>query len=178
MISIPQPALALNSSDFPTQSHYTMQSDVVVSRLLRPEHVIDMVRAATGSMGRLRAVIINAHGMAGPDGVALGTGLHLGNAHLWGSVHGLVDRIWMCACQVADTHAGQQFCQAVAAGSGAEVVASADPQMVGGGDREFAFDWNWRIARIPPMQIDDFEGRVMLWTPDGAIRDYDPNPPN
>lgn len=177
MIPIPQPALALNSGDFPTASHYTMAQDVVVRRIIRPEHIVDMVNAAATRASGLRAVIVNAHGMAGPDGVALGTGLHLGNVHLWGAVHGLIDRIWLCACQVADTLDGQRFCQALAAVTGAEVVASSDPQSVGGPDREFAFDWNWRLARIPPMQIDDFEGRVMLWSPDGTVRDYNPNPP-
>ncbi|MBW6401036.1 DUF4347 domain-containing protein [Roseomonas sp. HJA6] len=176
MIPIPQPALALNSSDFSTASHYTMEHEVVVRRIIRPESIIDMVSGAAGS-GRLRAVIINAHGMAGPDGVALGTGLHLGNVHLWGAVHGLIDRIWLCACQVADTPDGQSLCQSLAVATGAEVVASSDPQSVGGADREFAFDWNWRLARVPPMQIDDFEGHVMLWNAEGEVRDYDPNVP-
>ncbi|GGJ16298.1 DUF4347 domain-containing protein [Neoroseomonas lacus] len=175
MIPIPQPALALNSSDFPTSSHYTMEHEVLVRRIIRPEAIVDMVSAAARS-GRLHAVIINAHGMAGPDGVALGTGLHLGNVHLWGAVHGLIERIWMCACQVADTLDGQRFCQSLAVVTGAEVVASSDPQSVGGADREFAFDWNWRLARIPPLQIDDFEGHVMLWGPDGVVQDYAPNP--
>jgi len=50
---------------------------------------------------RLSALGINAHGMAGPDGVALGTGLHYGSIASLFVFSGQIGRIYLCACQGA-----------------------------------------------------------------------------
>ena len=177
MIPIPQPALALNTSEFGPEYHYTMQASETVTRYARVEFIVESVLRHAGEQGgRLEALVINAHGMAGPDGVALGVGLHFGNAHLWGPAHGLVGRIWLCACQVADTRAGRDFCQALAAATGAEVVGTVEPQVATYRDLEPTFGiFPLRLARIPPDCVDEFEGPIFLWSPDGAMRPFDPH---
>ncbi|MBP0465534.1 hypothetical protein J5Y09_16530 [Roseomonas sp. PWR1] len=175
MIPIPQPALALNSTDFGVSDHYTMRFNETVHRTLRPDNVVAMVSHGVrlAGEGGLAAIVINAHGMWGPDGVALGTGLHLGNTHLWSRVNGQIRRIWICACQVADTRAGWQFCQALAVASGAEVVGAVLPQVAATSDREFALDLaHGRLARIPPMHVDEYEGPVTIWLPDGRTTPF------
>jgi hypothetical protein len=175
MIPIPQPALALNSTDFGASDHYTMRFTNRVSRTLRPPNIVDLVAFAVRQAGDggLAAVVINAHGMEMPDGVALGTGLHLGNVHLWARVHGQIRRIWLCACEVANTRAGWQFCQSLAVASGAEVIGAVIPQLSFDTDREMVLDLaNGRLARIPPMQVDEFEGPVTIWLPDGRTTPF------
>ncbi|WP_137125188.1 hypothetical protein [Roseomonas sp. HF4] len=177
MITIPQPALALNSTEFPSESHYTMRHTHRVTRGTPVDAIVTLVAGAlAASGGRLEAVIINAHGMFAPDGVALGTRLHLGNAHLWGRVAGAIRRIWLCACQVADTQAGQDFCQALSAATGSEMIGALEEQVARSGDREWAFDPNHlRFARIPPGQIDEFEGVVYAWTAGAGRLDFNPH---
>jgi len=165
MITIPQPALALNSSDFEVRDHYRMDYNAVISRSLDIPSVAAVVETNLASAGgRLSALVINAHGMAGPDGIALGTGLHLGTLgdFCTPAIREHIRTIYCCSCEVANTGAGYEFCRALALQSGAIVIASFDPQIVGFSDRE------WSTAQVPEDQIDDFEGTTFAFHPDGG----------
>jgi hypothetical protein len=202
MIPIEQVALALNSADFPAPAHYTMQFDEIIPRSMRVETIVDLVLAAAAGARRISAaasgsawpmtsaspgarplasLVINAHGMCGPDGVALGTGLHAGNVGLWLPVQDMINRIWLCACEVADTHAGERFCHELAQVTHAEVIASKVEQRAGDEDREAVIEilptteiFPLRLGRMPRFMIDEFEGPVYSWSRSHRMQPYSP----
>jgi hypothetical protein len=169
VISIPQPAMALNSAAFDVRDHYRMDYNEVVSLSADMVTVASAVEASlTAAGGSLRALVINAHGLAGPDGIALGTGFHLGNIadFCTPAIRGHIDKIYCCSCEVANTGPGYEFCRSLAMQSGAIVIASKDPQVVGFSDRE------WSTAQVPEDHIDDFEGTTYAFHPDGGRTTY------
>jgi len=169
LITIPQPALALNSGAFEIRDHYRMDYNAVIPTSWDIPTVRGIVETnITAAGGNLLSLVINAHGMCGPDGIALGTGLHLGNLAEFctDAVRGHIRKIYCCSCEVANTGAGYEFCRAFAIQSGAIVIASKDPQIVGFSDRE------WSTAQVPEDQIDDFEGTTYAFHPDGGRTDY------
>ncbi len=162
MIKIPQPAMALNADDVPGPD-YKMWNTRKVTRkddarwLMR--NVASVARST--STGRLKALVINCHASAASLG--LGTGISRGNTDVFDELKGLVDEIYIVACEVAYINGpgtgtdGNLFTCAVAKNSGAYVYASTASQNTG----------IW--PAIPFGYIDGFEGKVYKYKPDGSV---------
>jgi hypothetical protein len=177
MIEIPQPALALNSADFGPSDHYRMQFNHVVPRSWSVQAIADAIGTAMTAAGSLRALVVNAHGMCGPDGVALGTGLHIGSVAPLLMFRGSIERVYLCACQVADTGNGYEFCRFLAMRLNAPVVASKEPQVVttadrAGAGRSTADLGVFAYGQVPENCIDNFEGTTYEFQPDGGRVDW------
>lgn len=168
MIRIPSPSVALNTSDFGPRDRYRLDRSFTVCRDDPPGFRDSMASVAQWVVGGVSAsgmhVVINAHGMERPDGVALGEGLHEHSMHRLAIWRGRVARIWLVACEMAATVGARRFCGRLAGVTGAEVIAATAPQVAGIGDRRY--EWR-RGFLIPPGMIDDFEGTVWRFHPDG-----------
>ena len=92
MISIAQPAMALNSEDAPGP-HYKMWNSWEVPRSESPSHILGwtatVAKKATG--GKLKTLVINCHGS--PAHLSLGTGIGWSEVTLFSALSGLVDEI-------------------------------------------------------------------------------------
>jgi hypothetical protein len=158
MITISQPAMALNSVDAPGP-HYKMWNSWEVSKSVSPSHILGwtatVAKKATG--GKLKALIINCHGS--PASLGLGTGIGWSQISLFSSLSGLVDEVYIVACGVVSFTGpgdGNLFCGAIAKSAKTYVYASSDTQTTG--------LWPY----IPYGKIDGFEGKVWKWHPDGS----------
>jgi hypothetical protein len=168
MIRIPSPSVALNTSEFGRRDRYRLDRTYTVCRDDPPGFRDSMASVAQWVVGGVSGgglqVVINAHGMERPDGVALGEGLHettMQRLTIW---RGRVARIWLVACEMAATNGSRKFCTRLAQVTGAEVIAATAQQYAGAGDRRFEFG---RGFMIPPGVIDPFEGTVWRFHPDG-----------
>lgn len=168
MIRIPSPSVALNTSEFGRRDRYRLDRTYTVCRDDPPGFRDSMASVAQWVVGGVSGgglqVVINAHGMERPDGVALGEGLHEGTMHRLTIWQGRVARVWLVACEMAATNGSRHFCRRLAAVTGAEVIAATAPQYAGFGDRAFEFG---RGFMIPPGVIDAFEGTVWRFQADG-----------
>jgi hypothetical protein len=168
MITIPQPAMVLNAENVPGPD-YKMWNTRKVTKDTDPKglmtNVASVAKAADG--GRLKALVINCHGYSrekkGGYGLSLGTGITRANVHpLFTTLSGLVDDIWLVACQAATISEpggdgdGNLFCCAMAKAAGANVYASTAKQTTG--------LWPY----IPYGKIDGFEGKVYKYKSDGS----------
>ncbi|RJF89053.1 hypothetical protein D3874_20450 [Oleomonas cavernae] len=168
MITIPQPAMVLNAENVPGPD-YKMWNTRKVTKDTDPKwlmiNVASVARSATN--GKLLALVINCHGKAKGDnggyGLSLGTGIKRGNVEpLFSTLKGLVDDIWLVACQAARISEpggdgdGNLFCGAMAKAAGANVYASTADQTTG--------LWPY----IPFGKIDGYEGKVYKYKSDGS----------
>ncbi len=172
MITIPQPAMALNAVDVPGPP-YKMWNTYHVPSTHTADHILGwtatVAKGAPG--GKLRALVINCHGYTskkiGGYGLNLGTGIRRGDTPLFGRLRGLVDEIYIIACQAARIGVptgpgstvdgdGNLFCCEIAKSSGATVYASTANQSTG----------LW--LGIPFGRIDGWEGQVYRYNPDGS----------
>jgi hypothetical protein len=168
MISIPSPSVALNTSEFEQRDRYRLDRNFVVCRDDPPGFRDSIATVAywvlSGAPRSPMQVVINAHGMVSPDGVALGEGLHETTLPRLAGWQGRVARIWLVACQMAATPGARHFCTRLAAVTGAEVISATADQ------RATVFDRSFEIGRgflMPPGVIDDFEGVIWRFLPDG-----------
>jgi len=168
VIPIPSPSVALNSSEFERRDRCRLDRSFTVCRDDPPGFRDSMASVAQWVVGGVSGgglqVVINAHGMERPDGVALGEGLHEGTMQRLTIWRGRVARIWLVACEMAATSGSRHFCVRLAQVTGAEVIAATAPQYASGWDRPFEFG---RGFMIPPGMIDPFEGTVWRFHPDG-----------
>lgn len=183
MIHIPQPSLALNQytlgasddENISYELHYRMQYNCVVNHsqnmpALRGTvlHFLSMVSA-----GRMNALVINAHGWTA-DGVYIGSGLNSATLQLFNQGDALRDKftmIYLASCEVAGTTAGERFCRDLASSLNCYVVASETNQSASNADRT-EFDPDSLSLRIPHYCIDEFEGTVYKWHPNGTRVPY------
>lgn len=161
MYTIPQPALSLN--DTRTQSIFPQWATEIVTPGATRENVIQRVvtaaRRAPG--GKITNVIVHCHG--GPGFLQMGQGFRTQHAHLFEPWRGKVDKIWIHACRVASTPLGDEMCRAIAATTACTLFASTYRQYnvigpVGGG-----------AHRYPQGVLDEFEGDVKHFGPDGSL---------
>jgi len=128
--------------------------------------------AASAPGGRLKSLVLNCHGI--PGYLIMGEGFGQAKVQVFQQWNGLVDTIWITACQIASRKYGQPqmkkikdvgpcevsdgflFCQRIAMNSKAHVVASLHTQEAA--DRE-----------IPKGNLDSFEGTHFCWKPDGTV---------
>jgi len=114
-----------------------------------------VAKGATG--GKLNSLVINCHGRSAF--LSLGTGIGWPQVPLFSCLSGLVDEIYLVACEVVSftgTSDGNLFCGAIAKAAKTNVYASNHTQNTGA----------W--LRIPYGKIDGFEGKVWKWYPDGS----------
>jgi len=172
-IEIDQPSMALNSDDVPG-THYRMWNTWEVAANRTAADILGWTAtvAAGAPGGYLRSVIINCHGYyngtdsrsdTGGYGLKIGTGIRRGDTSKFSVLKGKVACIWVTACGTARISAvdasgngdGNLFCSEIAKNSGAYVIA-ATTQQVG--------DLYLRVNRI-----DDFEGLVLRYNPQGGV---------
>lgn len=184
MIKIPQPAIAFNSHDVPDPEYsmlFTWKVPEETSPLAMMSIAAMMFKAFKDSQpDAWLTLVINCHGTSRKDkktgkryggyGLSIGTGIHSADdVEAFGKIEPYVDRIYLVACRIAAISNpgdpwkgdGNLFCGAIAKKARAEVVASTAAQS--------GFPW------IPPLHIDDMEGTVYTYGPDGSVLSYTEN---
>jgi hypothetical protein len=178
MIRMEQPSFCFNSVDIGWPG-YKMWKTVTGWEGMTPIQLAAEVMSANllsiGIFGcSLRNIILNSHGFA--------AGLHIGGVHhhddsiekkpMYETDLGVfrslkpfnVGTIWLVSCKAAR---GQYFCRTLANVTGTQVIASDGPQEVTA----------WQAIQLVAAGrsfIDDYEGNVFAFTPDGAMRRIDP----
>ena len=133
-----------------------------------------LFRSAKG--GKFRFLILNCHGFydkrqgawqaSGGFGLQLGAGIHRSNVYQLAPLRGLVENIWIHACGTArqtnvgargerDGGDGLMLCSEIARTTGAYVVAATMTQ--------------YASAQLPKYHIDDFDGVVLQFGPQGNV---------
>jgi hypothetical protein len=174
MIAMKFPHMALNAEDVP-QPRYKMWNTYEVPESHAAEKILTwtatVARGAPG--GKLGSLVINCHGYEvksrGGYGLQLGTGLQRRHTALFKGLKGLLGEIHIVACKAAEIADpgtsgdgdGNLFCCEIAKNAGVNVYASTAKQTPG--------MWNdaWGI---PYGKIDDYEGDVFRWRPDGSCQ--------
>jgi hypothetical protein len=158
MIKIDQPAMALNAENVPGPD-YKMWNTWRVLKSEMPEKicgwVAEVAKGAPG--GKLKNVIFNCHG--NPGILRMGVGMDWTDLKHFELLKGLVDNIYLVACEVVSFtggHDGNMFCCGIAKAAGANVYASSADQTTG----------LW--PTIPYGYIDGYEGKVWKWKSDGS----------
>jgi hypothetical protein len=158
MIKLDDPSMVWNAEGVPGPD-YHMWNTWRVAANEGPSHVLGWtaVVAAGAPGGKLRALVSNSHGR--PAWLGVGTGIGWREVPLFSKLSGLVDEIYIVACEVVSFTGpgdGNLFCGAIAKASGAVVYASNHTQTTGA----------W--PRLPYGKIDGFEGKVWRWLPNGS----------
>jgi hypothetical protein len=180
MIMLQSPSLAINSCDAPWP-RYRMWETVNGDEGMTPDAVVrEIIRvnrlALEYEQSPLANVVINCHGAEG--GGALYTGgvdelaarINISRVNEFALLKKRnIGTIWLVACQAAQGNLGMQLCQALSVASGSQVVAADEDQDTG----------VWGGARILQGggrgQIDEFEGTVYSFLPNGTSRVIDPH---
>lgn len=169
MIRVPFPHMALNGHNAKGAAGYQMWNtwNVPKSKSVKEivEWVAEVARSASG--GYLETLVINCHGRAGK--ISIGQGIRIYNVAEFNVLkkEGLVNRIWVKACEVARIEKagtktdGNYLCYRLAQESGAYVKASKNRQWI---SPDFPL-----IDEYPYGFVDDWEGTVYTWNPQGAI---------
>ena len=168
MITIEQPAMTLNSKVNPAIARYQMWNTWDVDNTNTPEHLVGwsatVARGAQG--GKLKNLIIQCHGA--PGRLAIGSsGFDRNNIGLFQGLAGLVEKIWVVACQPAyiDPTCGSNtacltdgnlFISEMARHAQCYVVASTETQI------DYA-------QTYPFGQLPSFEGLVLSYGPGGNV---------
>jgi hypothetical protein len=163
MISISQPALALHSVDVPG-FRYQMQTTWNMPVGATASAVVYWISYAVDNSPelQLKNVVINCHG--GPGSLYVGgTGsspIGVKDVGLFGTLRTKdIGTVWLVGCLVAIGANGEQFCSALAATIGSDVVAANDYQFV---ERRYV------QGNCPFGTIDDFEGAAYRFSPSGS----------
>jgi hypothetical protein len=179
MITMKEPSFCFNSCDV-GDPHYEMWRTMVGPIGMTPSQlagkIAEVNRTALGSWGSpLVNVIINAHGYFG--------GIHIAGLEklskqipmdkyalgVFGVLKPLgITTIWLISCAAARGETGKDFCATLAKVAGAEVIAADECQIV----------TTWQGIRLfisSRSNIDDFEGTVYSFTPEGhVVKGIDP----
>lgn len=170
MISVPYPHMALNSHNAPG-AEYKMWNTWKVPKSTSVSQIVDGIATIARSVPvrkNLATVIINGHGR--PGRIGIGQGITLNDVSQFNvlKTEGLVDYIWIIACKVAsireagsEKYDGNYFCYRLAQESGAFIKASRDTQWA-------RLDLPL-IDEVPYGFIDDWEGIVCTWNPQGEL---------
>jgi hypothetical protein len=160
MVKVPSPHYALNSHNVPGR-RYVMDGSWLVPANTPLDDITDtIVRVADGRNTKLATVVINCHGV--PGTLKIGQGCNLGDIEKFSNWKGKVERIWLIACRVSQGPDGYAFCRAMAVKSGAYVTGSVDLQ--------YDDAWGvWGSSHLPSGYVDDWEGTVHRFDPDGTM---------
>lgn len=171
MLPIPQPAMALNAHDAPPKYRMWNSRDVSPEEPLEKilNDVVAVAKSAEG--GKLKALVIKAHGIyssrygKGGFGIAMGKGgIHRKDTGKFLILRGSVERIVIHSCGAAHITIpgtkgdgdGNLFCSEIAKNAQAHVIAGTTLQYN---------DAFW----LPPNFIDGFEGLVLRYDPTGKV---------
>ena len=171
MFEIPQPSMAVNSHNVPPPD-YRMWNTRKVDSQVNPVDLLNNIESVADSAtgGYLRCVVFNSHG--NPGRLSIGTGIGRGDTWTFSALKGKVRTIVVVACEVAeiqkanDWQDGNLFCCEIAKQSQAYVFASTALQTTG----LYGIPV---IGGLPVNCVDEFEGDVYRWSPDGSCRQVD-----
>jgi len=186
MISLKQPALAVNSCDVPGPD-YTMWDtwdapEGTSAADLVARTIASQIRATTQGK-RLVNLVINCHGY--PGGLWIGgrnsnaDSLNTNNVSTLAALKLFhISTIWLVACNAALDNWAKSFCKLMAQTTGAQVVAAEDEQEVGFWDGAKLVLHEPTIDTDSPSvvykgEIDEFEGTTYLFEPTGHFFLYD-----
>lgn len=176
MIAIPQPSIALISSEA-LDAPYRMWARYVADISRSPADILSSVATLISgtSAGRIKVLVIACHGRAINGqmgyGLALGTGINNTNTSCFNILRGKVDVIITVACgaaHIASGHVpggfgdGHALMSSIARISGAKVIASTELQV---GSRY-----------LPANYIDNMEGLVTVYNEHGHLVNQIRNP--
>lgn len=173
MIKIEAPALAMN--DIRVGGHFHLSRNIKVRADDSRENLVACVAAiAAGTPGRrLKNLVLNSHGL--PGYLIMGEGFWQPHTNLFECWAGLIDTIWITACEIAsrcpapeydwpewigvrgEPGDGYIFCREMAIRARCHVIAPLVNQDVP------------THTRIPNGSIDAFEGTVLCFRPTGDI---------
>jgi hypothetical protein len=176
MIEMKSPSFAFNSIDVPGPNYRMwewMRGYKGITTTTLVGKILEIDAAARRRKGdRLLNIIINAHGDGGY--VSIGgrgnIGLNKDTGSEFMRLKGKnLGTIWLVACQAAKGDYGKAFCQIIARNSGCQVIASDENQEVDPWD-------TWRLITSARYDhIDEYEGTVYSFTPNGGMRMIDPH---
>ena len=164
MIAIPEPAVALN--DMRVEGHIHPSRSIKVRKNDTRQSIISAVAtvASRSEGGRLKALVINCHGV--PGYLQMGEGFGAPHTGLFTQWRGMIDTILITACRIASrlpdpkfptkSSDGFLFCQQIAINANCNVIAFLHTQEV-------------PLQAIPNGMIDGFEGRLICWRRDGSV---------
>jgi len=171
MISIPQPAMAMNSHNVPLP-HYRMANTWNVKADVGPAHLLGWAADVFKDFQKKNPdrtffdLIINCHGKVGASGkggygLSIGTGIRRDDVVHFEKIAPYVNNIFLVACQAGFIDAaggagdGNLLCSAIAKAAQAHVWASTADQ--------YGPPW------VPFGCIDDMDGTVLVYGPDGGV---------
>ena len=160
--------MALNSHNVPPPD-YQMWNTRKVAKDVRAADLISNIASVADNAkdSRLRCVVFNSHGQSG--GILIGSGIGRGETPLFSTLAGKVHAIVIVACEVAEIASpntwadGNLFCGEIAKNANAYVFASTALQST----------YLYTIIGLPVNNIDEFEGSIYRWDPNGSLRQVD-----
>ncbi len=181
MFRLDRPSMAVNDPRVSSGSfirRYQMWNSWDISAGEPRQHIIDWVasvaRGAAG--GKLKNLVLSCHG--GPAYLQLGQGFGMADLPMFAAWNGLVEKIWLPDCLVAQippappggarpagvaSNDGNVFCSVLAKTVGCYVVASTETQCES-------------VVTVPVDQMTSFEGLVLSYGPAGNVTWSSRNP--
>lgn len=175
MIKLKQPNFVLNAHDIGIPN-YKMWISIEAAKGTNTNdllnHIVRANRLALeNQQTQLQNIVLNCHGYGGKvwlGGIYNGA-LDTSSVGILSPLKGKnLGTIWLTGCRAAQESEGKLFCQMLATVTGSQVVASDSDQIVGGWD-------GYRIVVGAPGLIDEFEGPVFGFTPNGGISRINPH---
>jgi hypothetical protein len=177
MIKMNQPSLVFNSDDVPGPKYIMWQSKDA-PRGVSAQWTVNQIAMSNADAllhkkTSLANVVINCHGDYDALAIGgLGTGggkINSTNVGAFATLKPLnIGTIWLVACKMARYDASKTLCKLLATMSGSQVVAADE-------DQETGVWGTYRLLCGLHGQIDEFEGNVYSFTPDGGMRIIDPH---
>jgi hypothetical protein len=174
MIKVPSPAMALNSHDVPG-ALYRLDNTWKVAKDESVQKICGWVAVVAADFksrmpDKRFTVVFNSHGYCtvpsqGGYGIAIGTGIRRSDIPVFEAFRPHVDEVWFIACRAAHISNaggdgdGNVLMSGIAKAAQAKVKASTAPQV---GDL-------W----LPSGYIDDWEGTVLTYGPEGNVANVD-----
>jgi Domain of unknown function (DUF4347) len=169
MISLTQPALALSSFDAPGYE-FNMWRTWKMPKSAKSRDVIYWISYACDIAPELmlKHVVLNTHGYDGGIVTGKGGSVNESNVMDFSPLRAKdIGTIWLLGCEVAATGKGLRFCSQIAKIAGCDVIAGDVTQE----------SWNAVAGTVfmPSGNIDDYEGNVYRFGPDGSQEAIYPN---
>jgi hypothetical protein len=168
MFEIPQPSMALNSDGVPPPDYRMWNTRKVDDTVVASDLIRNIASVADSAADNyLRCIVFNSHGE--PGRILMGTGIGRAETPVFSVLIGKVRTIVIVACRVgligqANTWKdGNLLCCEIAKNTQAHVFAATDYQDTGA----------YTVIGLPMNMIDEFEGSVYKWAPDGSSRQVD-----
>ena len=160
--------MTLNSKVNPPIARYQMWNTWDIDATHSPEHIVGwsatVARRATG--GKLKNLVIQSHGA--PGSVSIGTsGFTRSNVPLFQALAGLVEKIWIVACQPAyidPTCGSNTVCSTDGNLFISEIARHAQCYVVASTETQINYAMTYPFGRLP-----SFEGLVLSYGPGGNV---------